>query len=68
VIVAFLARRDLDAMAAGDLDQRGYHATRKAWSDARAGAMLNLLGGLVWSVLLTAMLAALANLRFGLGP
>ena len=28
VIVAFLARRDLDDMAAGEMDQRGYHATQ----------------------------------------
>jgi hypothetical protein len=67
VVTASLARRDLDAMAAGDMDQRGYHATRKAWSDARAGAVLSLLGGLV-GFLPFLLLCALFLVAFGLGP
>jgi hypothetical protein len=50
IVTAFLAWRDRDDMAAGEMDQRGYHATRKAWSGARAGAVLSLLGDLVWSL------------------
>jgi hypothetical protein len=39
-----MARRDLDRISAGDMDQNGYHPTEKARSNAQAGVFLNLLG------------------------
>jgi hypothetical protein len=42
------ARRDLDLICAGRMDQDGYRETERARSDGRAGAILGPLGLLFW--------------------
>ena len=47
LLVRWTARRDLDAIFAGDMDHRGRQLTEKAWSDSWAAIFLNLLGSLL---------------------
>ena len=49
-VIQMLARRDLDAMSAGNMDQRGYGDTEKARIESHAGAVVSLLGSLFWSI------------------
>ena len=43
-----LARRDLDLICAGEMDQDGYVLTGKAWAEARVALILGFLGSIWW--------------------
>ena len=49
-VIQRLARRDLDAMSAGEMDHRGYAETEKARGDSHAGAIVSLLGLFFWGI------------------
>lgn len=52
LLIRMLARRDLDAIFAGEMDHRGYAETEKARNDSHAGVVVSWLGLLFWSVML----------------
>jgi hypothetical protein len=64
LIIRRMARRDLDAMFAGDMDQRGRQRTEKAWSDSLAAAFIYLIGCLICGGVL-AVLHVLSQSPFG---
>jgi hypothetical protein len=47
-----LARRDLESIFAGEMDQYGYAPTEKARADSNVAVVVSLLGSLFWLVLL----------------
>jgi hypothetical protein len=49
-LVRHLARRDLDLMSRGDMDQRGYQGTVRAFSEAKTALLLSIVGPLLWIV------------------
>jgi hypothetical protein len=65
LVIRRMARRDLDAIFAGEMDPRGRQRTEKAWSDSQAAIFLNLVGSLVCGVVLVAILWFLWSFRFG---
>jgi hypothetical protein len=52
LMTGMMARRDLDLIVTGDMDQRGYAQTDRAWGNARAAMKLSFLGLLAWAGLL----------------
>jgi hypothetical protein len=61
------ARRDLDRICTGRMDQDGYRQTERARSDARAGVILGLLGLLFWPTWLVLLFLGVL-LSHSLGP
>src|SRR5258708_3969270 len=45
-----MAARDLSRMRAGEMDNRGYRETEKAWFESRVGMMLSLVGLVLWLI------------------
>ncbi len=64
LVIRRLARRDLDAIFAGEMDHRGRERTEKAWYDSQVGAFLNLLGFLLSSLLWVAVILFLKSFHF----
>jgi len=56
LVIRRMARRDLDAIFAGDMEQRGRAPTEKAWIDSQAAAFVNLLPALFSAIVLAGVL------------
>ena len=67
VMTRVMARRDLDLIAAGDMDQCGYVPTGKAFATARAAVILSIIGPLLWLGLLGVPVLAYLIIRWTFG-
>lgn len=56
LVVRRMARRDLDVIFTGDMDQSGRPGTEKAWIDSQAAAFVNLLPALFSTIVLAGVL------------
>lgn len=66
LVTWILARRDLDAMDAGNMDIQGRKETEKAWSNGHAGMVVSIIGSLFWLLLATCVYFLFRD-GFGLG-